>query len=30
MKQQRLLATCPRPVAEEDIAAIFAHSIENW
>jgi alcohol dehydrogenase class IV len=30
MKQQRLLATCPRPVGEEDIAAIFAHSIENW
>ena len=30
MKQQRLLATCPRPVDEEDIAAIFAHSIENW
>ena len=30
MKQQRLLATCPRPVDEEDIAGIFAHSIENW
>ena len=30
MKQQRLLATCPRPVNEEDIANIFAHSIENW
>jgi alcohol dehydrogenase class IV len=30
MKQQRILATCPRPVGEEDIAAIFAHSIENW
>jgi hydroxyacid-oxoacid transhydrogenase len=30
MKQQRLLATCPRPVNEEDIAAIFARSIENW
>jgi alcohol dehydrogenase class IV len=30
MKQQRLLATCPRPVGEDDIAAIFAHSIENW
>jgi len=30
MKQQRLLATCPRPVGEEDIAAIFEHSIENW
>ena len=30
MKQQRLLATCPRPANEEDIANIFAHSIENW
>jgi hypothetical protein len=30
MKQQRILATCPRPVTEEDIAAIFAGSIENW
>ena len=30
MKQQRLLATCPRPVDEEDITRIFAGSIENW
>jgi hydroxyacid-oxoacid transhydrogenase len=30
MKQQRLLATCPRPVTEDDIAAIFRGSIENW
>jgi hydroxyacid-oxoacid transhydrogenase len=30
MKQQRLLATCPRPVTEEDIAGIFAKSIQNW
>ena len=30
MKQQRLLATCPRPVDEEDIAGIFTRSIENW
>jgi hydroxyacid-oxoacid transhydrogenase len=30
MKQQRLLATCPRPVSEDDIAGIFARSIENW
>ena len=30
MKQQRLLATCPRPAGEEDIARIFARSIENW
>jgi alcohol dehydrogenase class IV len=30
MKQQRLLATCPRTPDEEDIARIFTHSIENW
>ena len=30
MKQQRLLATCARPVTEEDIAAIFARSVQNW
>jgi hydroxyacid-oxoacid transhydrogenase len=30
MKQQRLLATCPRAVTEDDIAAIFANSIQNW
>jgi alcohol dehydrogenase class IV len=30
MKQQRLLATCPRPVTGEDIAGIFAKSIQNW
>jgi alcohol dehydrogenase class IV len=30
MKQQRLLATCPRPVTDEDIAEIFARSIQNW
>jgi len=30
MKQQRLLATCPRPVGEEDFAGIFTRSIENW
>jgi alcohol dehydrogenase class IV len=30
MKQQRLLATCPRPVTEDDIADIFGKSIENW
>jgi hydroxyacid-oxoacid transhydrogenase len=30
MKQQRLLATCPRPVTEDDIASIFGKSIENW
>jgi alcohol dehydrogenase class IV len=30
MKQQRLLAMCARQVDEEDIANIFAKSIENW
>jgi hydroxyacid-oxoacid transhydrogenase len=30
MKQERLLATCARPVSEEDIAGIFAASIQNW
>ena len=30
MKQQRLLSTCARTPTEDDIAAIFANSIENW
>jgi alcohol dehydrogenase class IV len=30
MMQPRLLATCPRPVTEADIAGIFAGSIQNW
>jgi len=30
MKQQRLLATCPREVTEDDIAGIFSRSMENW
>lgn len=30
LKQQRLLAVAPRPVRAEDLAAIFAQSIENW
>lgn len=30
MKQQRLLATCPKPVTEADIAAIFRVSVTNW
>ncbi len=30
MKQQRLLATAPRTPTEEDLARIFAGSIENW
>ena len=30
MKQQRLLATCPREVTEDDIAGIFSRSMELW
>jgi alcohol dehydrogenase class IV len=30
MKQQRLLATCPRDVTEDDLAGIFRRSIELW
>ncbi|OXM73044.1 iron-containing alcohol dehydrogenase [Amycolatopsis thermalba] len=30
LKQERLLATAPRPVRGEDLEAIFAQSIENW
>ena len=30
MKQQRLLATCPRDVHAEDIASILTRSIANW
>ncbi|MER7504357.1 hydroxyacid-oxoacid transhydrogenase [Nonomuraea pusilla] len=30
MKQQRLLATAPRPVGEEDVAAILTRSIALW
>jgi alcohol dehydrogenase class IV len=30
MKQQRLLATCPRTPTEDDIAAILTKSVENW
>ena len=30
MKQQRLLATCPKPVTDADIAAVLVRSIENW
>jgi len=30
MKQQRLLATCPREVTEDDLAGIFSRSMENW
>jgi alcohol dehydrogenase class IV len=30
MKQQRLLATCPREVTDEDIAGIFTRSMSLW
>ncbi len=30
LKQQRLLATSPRPVDADDLAGIFHRSIENW
>jgi len=30
MKQQRLLATCPRMPDEDDIAGILTRSVENW
>ena len=30
MKQQRLLAIAPRPVTEDDLAGIFARSLELW
>ncbi|MEV0387090.1 hydroxyacid-oxoacid transhydrogenase [Nonomuraea sp. NPDC050643] len=30
MRQQRLLATAPRPVDEEAVAGILRRSIENW
>lgn len=30
MKQQRLLATCPRTPDEDDIAGILTRSVENW
>jgi len=30
MKQQRLLATAPRPVSEDDLADIFLGSMELW
>ena len=30
MKQQRLLATAPRPVREKDIADIFLRSLALW
>lgn len=30
MKQQRLLATCPRTPTEDDIAGILTRSVTNW
>ncbi|MFE9648314.1 hydroxyacid-oxoacid transhydrogenase [Streptomyces sp. NPDC006365] len=30
MKQQRLLATAPRPVTDEDIERILVRSMDNW
>ena len=30
MKQQRLLATCPKTPTEDDIADILTKSVENW
>jgi hydroxyacid-oxoacid transhydrogenase len=30
MKQQRLLETAPRPVTEDDAAAILSRSVSNW
>jgi alcohol dehydrogenase class IV len=30
MKQQRLLDTAPRPVTEDDAAAILVRSLSNW
>ena len=30
MKQQRLLATCPKTPTEDDIAAILTRSVQNW
>ena len=30
MKQQRLLVTCPKPVTEDDVAGVFARSLQLW
>jgi hydroxyacid-oxoacid transhydrogenase len=30
LKQQRLLATAPKPVTEDDLASIFSRSLANW
>jgi hydroxyacid-oxoacid transhydrogenase len=30
LKQQRLLASCPKPVTEDDLGGIFERSLELW
>lgn len=30
LKQQRLLATAPRPVTDQDLASVFRRSMEHW
>ena len=30
LQQQRLLATAPKPVTGEDLAAVFRGSMEHW
>jgi hydroxyacid-oxoacid transhydrogenase len=30
MKQQRLLATCPLPVTEDDVATVLTRSLALW
>jgi hydroxyacid-oxoacid transhydrogenase len=30
LKQQRLLASCPKPVTEDDPGGIFERSLELW
>jgi alcohol dehydrogenase class IV len=30
LKQERLLATCPKPVTEDDLGGIFERSLELW
>jgi hydroxyacid-oxoacid transhydrogenase len=30
LKQQRLLASCPRPVTGDDLGRIFKRSLELW
>jgi hypothetical protein len=30
MKQQRLLATCPVPVTDDDVASVLTRSLSLW